>query len=167
MKSFSFVALVCVLLVGCRPPEQFDAVAVKGKIEAVNKAYAEVALTGDAAAAASYFDENAVILPSNMPMVKGRAEIEKTMAGWMESGWKMKEFTNTTTSVEGAGDFAIQLGRYFQTFVMDGKVMADTGKFVTVWRKQVDGSWKIAYDIWNTDIPAPAMPSEPEMKKNK
>jgi hypothetical protein len=45
--------------------------------------------------------------------------------------------------------------------------MADTGKFVTVWRKQVDGSWKIAYDIWNTDIAAPAMPSEPETEKKQ
>ncbi len=165
MKSFSLAALVCVLLVGCKRPEQFDAAAVTAKIEATNKAYAEVALTGDAARAASYFDENAIILAPNMPMVKGRTGIEKTMEGWMQSGWKMNEFTNTTTSVEGAGDFAIQLGRYFQTFEMDGKVMADTGKFVTVWRKQVDGSWKIAYDIWNTDIAAPAMPSEPETEK--
>jgi len=167
MKPLSLVVLISVLLVGCKPAEQFDAAAVKAKIEAVNKAYAEVALTGDAAAAASYYDENAVILVSNMPMVKGRAGIEKMMAGWMQSGWKMKEFTNTTTSVEGAGDFAIQLGRYFQTFEMDGKVMADTGKFVTVWRKQVDGSWKIAYDIWNTDIPDPALPPDPETKKKK
>ena len=131
MKPLSLVVLISVLLVGCKPAEQFDAAAVKAKIEAVNKAYAEVALTGDAAAAASYYDENAVILVSNMPMVKGRAGIEKMMAGWMQSGWKMKEFTNTTTSVEGAGDFAIQLGRYFQTFEKDGKAMADTGKSVT------------------------------------
>ena len=167
MKSFSLVVLICVLLVGCKPPEQFDAAAVKAKIEADCKASEQASLKGDVTAAASYYAENAVILVSNMPMVKGRADIEKTMRGWMESGMKMKEFTTTTISVEGAGDFAIQLGRYFQTFEMGGKVIADTGKFVTVWRKQVDGSWKMAYDIWNTDIPAPAMPPEPETKKKK
>ena len=140
---------------------------MKAKIEAGNKAWSRLPLKGDAAAAASYYDENAVMLPSNMPMVKGRAAIEKSMTGWMQSGMKMKEFTSTTISVEGAGDFAVELGRYFQTFEMSGKVVADTGKFVTVWRKQADGSWKIAYDIWNTDIPAPAMPPEPETKKKK
>jgi hypothetical protein len=31
----------------------------------------------------------------------------------------------------------------------------------------IDGSWKMAYDMWNTDIPAPAMPPEPETKKKK
>jgi ketosteroid isomerase-like protein len=102
-----------------------------------------------------------------MPMVKGRASIEKTMTGWMQSESKLKEFTSTTISVEGAGDLAVQVGRYFQTYEMSGKVIADTGKFVTVWRKQVDGSWKMAYDIWNTDIPAPAVPPEPETMKKK
>jgi ketosteroid isomerase-like protein len=167
MKSFSLVVLICVLLAGCKPPERFDTAAVKAKIEADCKAYEQASLKGDAVAAASYYEDNAVILPSNMPMVKGRAAIEKTMAGWMQSEMKMKEFTTATISVEGAGDFAVQLGRYFQKFEMGGKAIADTGKFVTVWRKQVDGSWKMAYDIWTTDIPAPAMPPEPETKKKK
>jgi ketosteroid isomerase-like protein len=167
MKLFSLVVLICVLLVGCKPPERFDAAAVQAKIDAMSKSSAQASLRGDPAAAASYYDENAVMLPANMPMVKGRAGIEKTMRGWMESGWKMKEFTTATISVEGAGDYAVQLGRYFQTFDVSGKVVADTGKFVTVWKKQMDGSWKMAYDIWTTDIPAPAMPPEPETKKKK
>jgi ketosteroid isomerase-like protein len=167
MKPFSLVVLICVLLVGCNSPERFDTVAVKAKIEAADRASEQATLKGDAAAAASYYDENAVILPPNMPMVKGKADIEKTMRGWMQSGMKMKEFASTTISVEGAGDFAVELGRYFQTFEMGGKVIADSGKFVAVWRKQVDGSWKVAYDIWTTDIPAPAMPPEPETKKKK
>jgi len=167
MKPFSLLVLICALLVGCNPPEKFDAAAVKAKIEEDMKAYEQTALKGDAAATASYYDENAVVLASNMPMVKGRAGIEKLMRGWAQSEMKMKEFTSTTISVEGAGDLAVQLGRVFQTFEMSGKVIADTGKFVTVWKKQADGSWKIAYDIWNTDIPAPALPPEPEAKKKK
>lgn len=167
MKPFSLLVLICVLIVGCKPPEQFDTAAVKAKIDAACKAQEQAIVKGDVAAAASNYEENAVILPSNMPMVKGRASIEKTMTGWMQSGMKMKEFTSTTISVEGAGEFAIQLGKYFQTFEIGGKVVADTGKFVTVWRKQVDGSWKMEYDIWTTDIPAPAMLPEPETKKKK
>jgi len=167
MKSIPLVVFICALVVGCKPPEQFDAAAVKAKIDAACTAQEQAIVKGDVTAAASNYEENAVILPSNMPMVKGRASIEKTMTGWMQSGMKMKEFTSTTISVEGAGEFAIQVGRYFQTFEMSGKVVADTGKFVTVWRKQGDGSWKMAYDMWTTDIPAPAMPPEPVVKKKK
>jgi ketosteroid isomerase-like protein len=167
MKPFSLVVLICVLFVGCKPPEQFDAAAVKAEIEAADRASEQASVKGDAAAAASYYDENAVMLPPNMPMIKGRAAIEKAMRDWMQSGMKMKEFTSTTISVEGAGDFAVELGKYFQTFEMGGKVIADSGKFVAVWRKQVDGSWKAAYDIWSTDIPAPAMPPEPKTRRRE
>jgi ketosteroid isomerase-like protein len=138
---------------------------VKAKIEAGNKAYVQTLLKGDATAAASYYDENAVSLSSNMPMVKGRAAIEKSLTGLIQPGLKLKEFTTTTISVEGAGDIAVELGRAFLTIEMNGKVIADTGKYLTVWKKQADASWKIAYDSYSTDIPAPAIPPEPESKK--
>ena len=165
MKPFSLLVLICTLLVGCKPPEQFDVAAVKAKIDAGNNAFEQAFLKGDATAAASWFDENAVELPSNMPIVKGRAAIEKLLAGMMQPGMKLKEFTHTTISVEGAGDFAVELGRNFVTAEMNGKVIADTGKYLTVWKKQADASWKVAYDSYSTDIPAPAIPPEPESKK--
>jgi ketosteroid isomerase-like protein len=165
MKPFSLLVLICALLIGCKLPEQFDAAAVKAKIDAGNKAYTQALLKGDATAAASYYDENAVTLPSNMPMVKGRAAIEKSLTGLIQSGIKWKEFTTTTISVEGASDIAVELGRAFLTFEMNGKVIADTVKYLTVWKKQADASWKIAYDSPSTDIPAPAIPPGPELKK--
>ena len=167
MKTLSLVGLICVLIAGCVAPQQFDAAAEKAKIEADCKALQQAYLKGDATTVLSYYDENAVVLVPRKPMVKGRESIEKLIAGWMQSEMKLKEFSSATISVEGAGDFAIQLGRYYETFDLSGKVIADSGKFVTVWRKQADGSWKMAYDIWNTDIPAPAMPPASETKKKK
>jgi ketosteroid isomerase-like protein len=35
----------------------------------------------------------------------------------------------------------------------------DRGKFVVVWKKQTDGGWKIAADIWNSDLPPAAAPA--------
>src|SRR6266550_3141383 len=37
-----------------------------------------------------------------------------------------------------------------------GKPSVDRGKYVAVWKKQADGNWKVALDIWNTDLPLPA-----------
>ena len=38
-----------------------------------------------------------------------------------------------------------------------GKQVNDTGKYVVVFRKQADGAWKVAADIFNSDLPpAPA-----------
>jgi ketosteroid isomerase-like protein len=41
---------------------------------------------------------------------------------------------------------------------------ADHGKFVEVWRKQADGKWKCAVDIFNSDIPVPAAAPTPNKK---
>jgi ketosteroid isomerase-like protein len=38
--------------------------------------------------------------------------------------------------------------------------VTDHGKYVAVWKKQADGNWKVAVDIWNTDLPLPAPPDK-------
>src|ERR1700686_3492224 len=35
-----------------------------------------------------------------------------------------------------------------------GRPVVDTGKYVTVWHKRADGSWKAVADIFNSDLPA-------------
>jgi ketosteroid isomerase-like protein len=61
-------------------------------------------------------------------------------------------WTPTLIRVANAGDLAYDLGTYTFSFDgPDGKV-TDTGKYVTVWTK-VDGQWKIAADIGNSDLP--------------
>ena len=39
--------------------------------------------------------------------------------------------------------------------VPGGEPQKDSGKFVEVWRRQGDGSWQIADDIFNSSLPAP------------
>jgi ketosteroid isomerase-like protein len=34
--------------------------------------------------------------------------------------------------------------------------MQDAGKYVTVYRREGDGSWVMAQDIWNSDAPPPS-----------
>jgi ketosteroid isomerase-like protein len=34
-----------------------------------------------------------------------------------------------------------------------GKTVAYKGKYLTVWKKQEDGSWKVLYDMFNSDLP--------------
>jgi ketosteroid isomerase-like protein len=34
-----------------------------------------------------------------------------------------------------------------------GKPVTDRGKYATMWKKQVGGSWKVVVDISNSDLP--------------
>jgi ketosteroid isomerase-like protein len=36
----------------------------------------------------------------------------------------------------------------------DGGRKQDRGKYLTVWKRQGDGAWKIAADAWSSDLPA-------------
>jgi ketosteroid isomerase-like protein len=38
-------------------------------------------------------------------------------------------------------------------------MIMDDGKYSTVWKKQADGSWKLAVDMFNSNTPLPAPPS--------
>jgi ketosteroid isomerase-like protein len=33
--------------------------------------------------------------------------------------------------------------------------IADTGKYLEVWRRQLDGSWLIAWETFNSSLPVP------------
>lgn len=37
-----------------------------------------------------------------------------------------------------------------------GKVIEDRGKYVTIWERQKDGTWKVAVDICNSDLATPS-----------
>jgi len=49
-------------------------------------------------------------------------------------------------------------GTYELSFDGPGGVrIVDNGKYMTVWKKGTDGSWKVAADMFNTSLPLPTM----------
>lgn len=62
-----------------------------------------------------------------------------------------------TTAVEGSGDLAIAVGNYRMDLTpkkAGAKPLKDEGKYIEVMKRQNDGTWKIVYDIWNSNPPA-------------
>ena len=55
--------------------------------------------------------------------------------------------TALNAQVAAAGDVGYTTG----AFGLQANGQTEKGKYVTVWKKQTDGSWKIAEDIFNTD----------------
>jgi ketosteroid isomerase-like protein len=41
-----------------------------------------------------------------------------------------------------------------------GKPMADHGKYVEIWKKQLGGGWKCVIDTKDSDLPATSQPSK-------
>ena len=101
----------------------------------------------DAASLAMVFTEDARLMPSNAPMLTGRAGIQSFWQAGFSRG--LSHIERTPIEVQMLGDTAIEMSRYVIT-VGERKVQ---GKDILVWRRGVDGKWRIAADIWNNDQP--------------
>ena len=113
----------------------------------------------DAARAALLYAEDAVLMPANMPMIKGRTAIEghfKKEFGATDMTLQLKPIESTIEGSQGFGigtsTFTLKRGGASQTVTGVGTV--ETGKYVLVF-KRVGTDWKIAYDIFNSDAPTP------------
>jgi len=89
------------------------------------------------------------MLPPNQPAVSGRDAV----LAWMKAYPPITAFDAGVDEVGGAGDVAYVWGHYMLTIMPPGAkaAVADTGKFVTVNRRQADGSWLIVVDIFNSN----------------
>ena len=100
-----------------------------------------------------YYAEDARILPPNGATVTGRDAI----TAFLRSTGAVQQFRATLLAVEGRNDLAYVHGAYEMSVLPAGAAepVGDKGKYVEIWKKQRDGSWKVAVDIWNSDLAAP------------
>ena len=124
--------------------EQRDDVAAA--IEAVNRKFSAAFAQKDAAAMASRYSSDAVVLPPGGAAVRGRDGIEKIWRGAMAAG---DTLTLATIDVESHGDYAHEVGTYV---LKAGAKDVDRGNYVVVWKRQ-RGEWMLHRDIWNSSVP--------------
>ena len=119
-------------------------------IREVDAEWARAATAGDGAALTALYTSDAILLPPNEPVVKGDAV--KKYNDDMTTGFSGPTEL-TTSAVEGEGDMAIAVGTYRATLTpkkAGAKALpTEEGKYLEVLRRQPDGSWKIAYDMWS------------------
>jgi uncharacterized protein (TIGR02246 family) len=104
----------------------------------------------------SFYADDAVLFWPGVPMVTGRAAIRTFMQGFLAMPAFSLSFETAKVDVSRAGDFAYSYGTNKVTLVdPSGNRFRDSGKYLTVYRKQPDGAWKVVADIGNSDLPAP------------
>ncbi len=119
-------------------------------IEEVGESWIAAANADDWAGLAALYTEDAVLMPPNSPVVQGRAAIEAFFAAFPPSSG----FALNPVEIDGRGDLAFVRGTYSLTLEIEGmEPTPDTGKYIEIRRKQADGSWLLAADIFNSDIP--------------
>src|SRR5947207_3660001 len=107
----------------------------------------------------SYYSEDAAVMPPNAPSAKTRETIRSAWKEMLTTPGAAIRWKATKVEVAKAADLAYVSGTYEEAMTdASGKSVKDHGKYVEVWKKQADGTWKVVADIWNSDLPA--VPSE-------
>jgi uncharacterized protein (TIGR02246 family) len=122
-------------------------------IRTADSTFMAAANAGDVDGVVAVYANDAVLLPPNAPAQRGRNAIRSFWGGLLKA-YTVK-FEVGSDTVEGRGDLAYNVGHYRLTAVPKEKAnpgMADEGKFVEILKKQPDGSWKYAVDMYNSNL---------------
>ncbi len=108
----------------------------------------------------SYYSDDAVVFAPNAPSINTKEAIRSAWKEILTSPGSSLSWKTGKVEVSKSGELAYVSGAYDGTMNdASGKPVKDRGKYVEIFRKQPDGSWKCVLDIWNSDLPA-SVPAE-------
>jgi ketosteroid isomerase-like protein len=110
----------------------------------------------------SVYLDDAILLPPNLPMSVGKDAIRETSgaAGIGSPGFSVT-WAPTKIEVAESGELAYAIGTSEGSVVGPcGTPINVKGKYIEIWKKDSDGNWKIAADMFSSDLPPPSTSCE-------
>jgi uncharacterized protein (TIGR02246 family) len=125
--------------------------AVESAIRALDADWVKAVAAKDAQQSASFYADDASLLAPGAPLATGKDAIQKTWAGMMATPGFALSFSSTRIDASREGDLAYEIGNYeMTTNDKKGKPQTVKAKYLTVWGKQPDGTWKVLADAPTT-----------------
>ena len=148
MKTLFTLVLVLLTL----GPTAHAQSAAARDLEKIFRQFAELFNARDMRGLAALYADDAVWMPQNSPIIKGRAAIEAAFTERYK-GPGVLRFTGTTSAMSEG--LAFVAATYTVTVPAEGgATVSFPAKALTVF-KRVGNDWKIAYDMQNADQPPP------------
>jgi uncharacterized protein (TIGR02246 family) len=114
--------------------------------------------SNDASKIAAWWTEDALYIDRKEPTIHGRAGLDSSLKD------QLKNVSVTQVSVDRddlavSGDLSYFLGRYHAVYQpRQGAAIGNSGRFVFIWKRQPDGTWKIARSV-ETDLASSSGPA--------
>jgi uncharacterized protein (TIGR02246 family) len=150
-KTTTVLVFAAIALAGCNrvTESKADTAAIERHIRDKEAKWMAAYNSHDAGALASNYAEDAVLANPDTPLVTGLDAIRKETAGFAADPNLKIDFSSDRVGVAASGDFAYSRGHYSMTYTDPdtNKAAESTGHYLTVYRKQADGSWKAVEDF--------------------
>jgi ketosteroid isomerase-like protein len=160
------VVFLFTLSFGCAPqdpPEMPDnRSADEAALRKADKDWSNAAQMKQVDSWVAFYTDDATVLPPNDKAASGKDAIGKTIGDMLALPGFSVSWQPTTVEVARSGDIGYAQGTY-ELMMNDpkGNPITDRGKYLEVWKKQADGTWKCSMDMFNSDLPA--VPPPPSM----
>ena len=168
LRALLGAASVALSLGACASqPKAQDANSIKQAIQADEQEWnAEFhARPRDMEALVAHYADDAYFTAPGAPPASGATEIRKSYATGLTDPNFDISFAADKIDVAASGDLAYARGRFTEKFTdpKTSQPVSVEGSFVTVYRKQADGSWKAVEDFAVADpgAPKPVAPPKP------
>jgi uncharacterized protein (TIGR02246 family) len=115
-------------------------------------AWSQAAGAKDLNKCVSFYTDDASVLPPTAPIATGKDQIRAVWSKLISNSDYSLSWRPTKIEVAQSADLAFEIGTFDLTIAdQTGKSSASRGKYVIAWKKQANGEWKAAADIFNTD----------------
>ena len=147
-----FLSVAILSIVACT--QKIDIEADVEALKRVPQEWDAACNAGDVDGLMSLYTNDAIRLPPNSPALKGKDAIRDDFNSYFDQNTGI-ESGGTVDEVIVCSDLAVIRGTYTGTAtpMVGGEPIRDTGRWVDFHKRQPDGSWKIYYSIWNSDLP--------------
>ena len=158
MKTRLIYAVGFLVLAGCSQApapladsREADAKSLRAAQDAAIKAFE----SRDAGQMLAAYSPDATLMLPNVPALNG-AGLQAALKDFVADPNFSMRFTTAKVEVAISGEIGYTRGAYTMTTSdpKTGKVLTEKGKYLTIYAKQADGTWKIIEDINNADAPA-------------
>jgi len=138
-------------------------VDINADVEAIKALFAHnssVINSGDLEGWIDQFTEDAIFMPPNSAVLKGKEAGREFARPWYEQ--LNMEFDLTVDEIEVHGDWAFARWSYSGRYTpkVGGETIQEYGKEIWILKRQSDGLWKCSHIIWNNN-------SSPDMSPEK
>jgi len=154
----AMVAMAAIALAGCardKPGE--DPAKIASDIKVLEAKWQQAFAAKDGEAIAGFYADDAEIADPGAPVAASDTERRKSIQALLTDPNFKLSFASNRELAAKSGDLAYSRGHYSITTTdrATNKPVSGNGYYLTVWRRQADGSWKAVEDFI-TPGPAPA-----------
>ena len=156
---FNLSLFILLSIVACAPAAEEaveEATTTEADLEAISEVREQEIAAINAGSVEGFLTvltEDVIGMPPNEPAIIGKDAVGSWMQNLLDQFAVQADYTASDIVVAGDWAFEHFSGNWTLTPKAGGEPIAETFKGIHIYQRQADGSWKIAWDTWNSDNP--------------